>query len=147
MRKIKITESQAKRLKLINENADELARFEHFCKIKVDEINKVYTKVTNISVAEILNHEVNMVEINNILEKIDNELYIGNKKAYESINNLPESDLDVRIDKAYDKVHNKLTPLQIIVLDLEKLQLAAEQHDLTGPFNDVKPIDISSTNL
>ena len=132
--KIKITEGQAKRLKLISENTDELSRFIYLCDVKVQEINKIYNKVSFITIAEILNHEVNMVEINTVLDKIEHDVLRSNNKAYASIKHLPEEGLDEKIDKAYEKVNSKLTPLQIVVLDLEKLQLAARQHDLTKPF-------------
>lgn len=142
--KIKITENQAKRLKLINENTDTLSQFEQFCKSKVQELNNLYTKVTNLSIYEILHKEVNMGEIYKMLDKIENDLMLADKKTYDYINTLPEADLDVRIDKSHDMVTNRLTPLQIIVMDLEKLQSSTEEHSLTKPFSDIKPLDITN---
>lgn len=141
--KIKITESQAKRFKLLNENADPLSQFEKLCSIKIQEINKLYNRVTALSIYEILHKEMDMASIYSLLDKIENDLQMGDRDAYAYIKNRPEEDLDLRIDKAHDNVMNRLTPLQLIVMDLEKLQLSTEEHDLTKAFKDIKPIDIS----
>jgi hypothetical protein len=141
--KIKITEDQARRLKLITENSDVLLQFEELCKAKIQEINTLYNRVTSYSIYEILHKEIDMAGIYEILDKIENEVNHGNRKAYSFIKNSSESDLDIRIDNAHDRVTNKLTPLQIIVMDLEKLQLSTEEHDLTNAFKDIKPIDIT----
>lgn len=143
--KIIITEGQAKRLKLINENTDPLTQFEYLCKSKIQEINKLYTKVTNLSIHEILHKEIDMGNLYKILENIENNLMMADKKSYDYIKTLPEANLDDRIDSAHDSVSDRLRPLQIIVMDLEKLQLSTEEHSLTQPFNDIKPLDI--TNL
>lgn len=143
MKKIIITEDQAKRLNLINEDINPLSQYEQFCKVRVEEVNKLYSRVTSISIGEILNNDVNMEQMNGLLDKIENDMRAGNKRAYDYINNLPESDLDIRIDRAYDTVNDKLTALQLIVMDLEKLQLSTEQHNLLKSFSDVKPLDIN----
>ena len=146
MKKIKITEAQAKRLKLISENTDELARFEYYCNIKAEEVNKLYTKITYITIAEILNDEVNMEDLNDVLNGLEREVSQASKKAYDYIEHLSDEDLDDRVRKAEDKVMDKLTSLQLVTMDLEKVQLSAQQHNLTKPFRDVKSMDINPTN-
>ncbi len=141
--KIKITEAQANRLKLLKEDMNPLAQFEKFCKDKVQEVNNLYLKVTSITISDILNKEVNIQEINHQLDIIERDLMMGNKRAYLYIDKMPDEGLDVRIDRANDTVHDKLTPLQLVTMDLEKLQLSAEHHSLTKPFSDIKPMDIS----
>jgi hypothetical protein len=143
MKKIKITEGQAKRLKLITENIDPLTEFEQLCKQKAEEVNKLYTHVTGFSIIEILTNQIDMAEISNRLDRIENEVSLGDRKAYAYINGLSEEDLDVRIDRAHDLVTDKLTPLQIITMDLEKLQLTSEEHNLTKAFGDIKSLDIT----
>jgi hypothetical protein len=142
--KIKISESQAKRLQLIKEETNPLIGFEQFCKVKIQEINKLYTNISHVSIGEIVNHEIDMTKINNRLEEIETSLNEMNKKAYDYINNLPESDLDLRIDRASDSVSNKLTSLQLIIGDLEKIQKLVLDHNLGNSFSDIKPIDISN---
>lgn len=141
--KIKITEDQAKRLNLINEDVNPLTQFEAYCKDKAQVINNLYLKVTAISINEILHGQINMEEINNQLDLIEDSVRNGTKRAYQYIQNLPETDLDIRIDNAEDIVLNKLHALQLITMDLEKLQLSTEQHNTLTPFKDVKPMDIS----
>lgn len=141
--KLKISEEQARRLKLINENTNPLTQFEQHCTKLIAEINKVYSKVININVIEILNNEVSISDISKHLDKIEDSLRAYERKAYDYVNALPEQDLDAIIDDAYYKVNQKLTPLQLMVMDLERFQNSAEEHSLTEPFNDVKPLDIS----
>lgn len=141
--KIKITENQAKRLKLINEDINPLTQYEAFCKQMVEKVNKMYLHISAISISEILNNQVSMEEINTQLNAMEREIANGGKRAYQYINNSQEEDLDVRIDNAENLVMDKLTPLQLITMDLEKLQLTIEQHNITAPFKDVKPMDIS----
>lgn len=143
MKRIRITEDQAKRLKLINENTDPLSSYEHFCKVKAQEVNRIYSRVISISISEIISNEVNMGNLNDMLSKIESEAHIGSRRAYQHIKNMPEADLDLRIDNAFDVVMNKLTPLQLIVMDLEKLQNSIQESDLTKSFKDITPIDIT----
>ena len=56
---------------------------------------------------------------------------------------MPESDLDIRIDKAHDLVNDRLTPLQLITMDLERLQSANTSHNYVKAFSDIKPLDIT----
>ena len=144
MKKIKITEEQAKRLKLIDEGIDPLTQFEEFAKARVNEINLLYGKVINLTTAEVINHEIDMTEIWKHLSNIGTALHAKNKIAYNFIVNSPESDeLDARIDIAYDSVSNKLTALELIVTNLETLQDEAEEHKLSSVFQDVKPMEIT----
>ena len=141
--KIKITEEQANRLKLLKEDLNPLITFEQFCKMKTDEINKMYTRVSNIVVAEILNGEINIEQIVTWMDSLELELGRRNSTAYDYIENLPEEDLDVRIDRAKSRLDDKIASLSLIVSPLEKLDDLVKEHNLTIVFSDVKPMDIS----
>jgi len=141
--KIKITEEQAKRFKLINEDTNPLSQFEHFCTVKVQDVNKLYSKVISLTIIELLNGEINLKDISNVLDKIEGDIHNGNKRAYNYINSLPDEDLDIRIDRASDSVMRKLNVLQLMVMDLEKFQFSGQQHSITRLFKDVKPMDIT----
>ena len=143
MKRIKITEGQAKRLKLISENTDPLSSYEHFCQIKAQEVNRIYSKVISITIAEIISNEVNIGKLNDMLNKIESEVRIGSRRAYQYIKNMPEADLDLRIDNAEDVVMDKLTPLQLLAMELEKLQNTVQESRLTKSFNDINPLDIT----
>jgi hypothetical protein len=142
--KIRITENQAKRLNLIKEDVNPLIKFEEYCKIKVKEINSLYNNMMMVSIGNIVNNEIDTGKLKNRLDEMESEMNDMNKRAYDYINNLPDGDLDLRIDRATDMVSNKLTSLQLIVMDLEKLQELIEEHNLTNSFSDIKPIDITN---
>lgn len=141
--KIKITENQAKRLGLINENIDPLTQYEDYCKKMVERVNAIYRQVINVTIDDLVHNKVNMEEINKQLDAIDMGIGEGSRKAYAYIENKPESDLDIRIDKAHDLVNDRLTPLQLITMDLERLQSANTSHNYVKVFSDIKPLDIT----
>ena len=145
--KVRITESQAKRLNFINEDTDMVSQFEQYCKVKVQEVNNIYVKVSNLTIIDIFENSVNFGELYNYVNNIENKLLEAEKRTYDYINNLPENDLDSRIDNAYSSVGDKLTSIQLIIMELEKLQNLNSEHKLKDTFNDVKPIDISSTEI
>jgi len=143
--KIKITEYQAKRLKL-NENIDPVSIFENLCKIKTDKLNKMYVKVSNITVIDILTKEVDVVQISDWLTALENELYNKNSAAYKYIEQFPEdelSDFDVRIMNAQNKIDDKINSLYLIINALEKLSDLVDENDITKAYIDTKTIDIS----
>jgi hypothetical protein len=135
--KIKLTESQAKRLKLINENYDEISRFEEFCETKVKLVDKYYVRVSFITIAEILNKEVNFEVINEELNAIEREISQASEIANDYVESLSE-ELFYRVRNAEHKVMDKLTSLQLITMDLETLQSTINKHNLSKPFKDVK---------
>jgi hypothetical protein len=145
--KVRITESQAKRLNFINEDTDMVSQFEQYCKVKVQELNNIYVKVSNLTIIDIFENSVNFGELYNYVSNIENKLLEAEKRTYDYINNLPENDLDIRIDNAYSSVGDKLTSIQLIIMELEKLQNLNAEHKLKDSFNDIKPIDISSTEI
>ena len=143
--KIKITEQQAKRLRIINEDVDVLTQFEQLCRAKSQEMDKLYMKLTDLSVAEILNGEVSFEEMESYVRNIEGKLMDANRKAYSYIENLPEEDLDLRIDDAFDKANGKIASIQLIIYGLRDLQDSSEEHNLTKDFANLKPIEISAS--
>jgi Na+-transporting NADH:ubiquinone oxidoreductase subunit NqrC len=143
--KIKITEQQAKRLRLIKEDIDVLSQFEQLCKVNSQEMDKLYMKLSDLSVAEILNNEVSLEEMESYVRNIEAKLMDANRKAYSYIENLPEEDLDLRIDNAFDKANGKVSSIQLIIYGLKDLQNSAEEHNLTKDFANLKPIDITAS--
>ena len=143
--KIKITEQQAKRLRIINEDIDVLSQFEQLCKVNSQEMDKLYMKLSDLSVAEILNNEVSLEEIESYVRNIEAKLMDANRKAYSYIENLPEEDLDLRIDNAFDKANGKISSIQLIIYGLKDLQNSSEEHNLTKDFENLKPIEVSAS--
>lgn len=143
--KIKITEQQAKRLRIINEDIDVLSQFEQLCKVNSQEMDKLYMKLSDLSVAEILNNEVSFEEMESYVRNIEAKLMDANRKAYSYIENLPEEDLDLRIDNAFDKANGKISSIQLIIYGLKDLQNSSEEHNLTKDFENLKPIEVSAS--
>lgn len=143
--KIKITEQQAKRLRIINEDIDVLSQFEQLCKVNSQEMDKLYMKLSDLSVAEILNNEVSLEEMESYVRNIEAKLMDANRKAYSYIENLPDENLDLRIDNAFDKANGKISSIQLIIYGLKDLQNSSEEHNLTKDFENLKPIEVSAS--
>lgn len=142
--KIKITEQQALRLKLVTEqDVNPLVQYEHFSEKMVGTVNKMYQQVSNIVLDDILNSRVNIEEINKALYSIEKAMHDGSQKAYNYINQLPESDLDIRIDNAYSRVMDKVNSLQLVTLDLQTIQETSLKHKIPNAFPEAKPLDIT----
>ena len=147
--RVKITEKQLKRIKeQLTEQVDKVFEFEQFCKDKVQEVNKIYSKVIGLSVAEIINNEVNISKIVNYVWELENTIIWGKKKEaenyIETLSDEEAENLDLRIDNAYSFIVKKIDSLNLILEELDDLQKESEDNELLKSFSDVKPIDISS---
>jgi len=147
--RVKITEKQLKRIKeQLTEQVDKVVEFEQFCKDKVQEVNKIYSKVIGLSVAEIINKEVNISKIVNYVWELENTIIWGKKKEaenyIETLSDEEAENLDLRIDNAYSFIVKKIDSLNLILEELDDLQKESEDNELLKSFSDVKPIDISS---
>jgi len=147
--RVKITEKQLKRIKeQLTEQVDKVVEFEQFCKDKVQEVNKIYSKVIGLSVAEIINNEVNISKIVNYVWELENTIIWGKKKEaenyIETLSDEEAENLDLRIDNAYSFIVKKIDSLNLILEELDDLQKESEDNELLKSFSDVKPIDISS---
>ena len=146
--RVKITEKQLKRIKeQLTEQVDKVVEFEQFCKDKVQEVNKIYSKVIGLSVAEIINNEVNISKIVNYVWELENTLIWGKKKEaenyIETLSDEEAENLDLRIDNAYSFIVKKIDSLNLILEELDDLQKESEDNELLKSFSDVKPIDIN----
>jgi hypothetical protein len=146
--RVKITEKQLKRIKeQLTEQVDKVVEFEQFCKDKVQEVNKIYSKVIGLSVAEIINNEVNISKIVNYVWELENTLIWGKKKEadnyIETLSDKEAENLDLRIDDAYSFIVKKIDSLNLILEGLDDLQKESEETELLKSFSDVKPIDIN----
>ena len=133
--RVKITEKQLKRIKeQLTEQVDKVVEFEQFCKDKVQEVNKIYSKVIGLSVAEIINNEVNISKIVNYVWELENTLIWGKKKEadnyIETLSDKEAENLDLRIDDAYSFIVKKIDSLNLILEGLDDLQKESEETEL-----------------
>lgn len=141
--KLKLTEAQFEKVRLLKESTDVVTQFEEYCSKKNEELNFLYSKIIHISVEEVLSLKVNLDGLEKHLNQMEDEVMTADRKAYDVINNMPEADLDIRIDNAYRKVSDKISSLNLILLSLEKIQDYEKEHNLSKSFGEVKPIDIT----
>lgn len=142
--KIKINEHQAKLLKIIKENEDFLTQFENFCKVNSKEMEKIYLNLSNMTVAEIINNEVSLDDIESHVRNVESKLMDANRRAYKAIESLPENDLDLRIDNAFDEVNGKVAVIQLLIYGLKDLIKLSEENSFNKEFESIQTINVSA---
>jgi hypothetical protein len=143
--KIKITESQYNKIKLIKESEDQLAKFRQFCTSKSVELDNIYSKITFESVGEILAMNMDIKNINRTVSKIEDIVYKAEKQLLSLYDNgalQGEEDMDMILGDIADIVNDKARSLTLILDKLEALQDYQEEYNLTSQFSNVKPMDI-----
>ena len=144
--KIKITENQYSKIRLILEQEEYLTQFKNFCNQKVQEVNKIYSSVINVSVSEIISGKVNIEQMQKLLDKIENDVDVARR----NIENLwdqnlignENDDFDLVIWDIADQVTNKINPLSMILYGLADAQEKAG--NVLAQFKDVKPVEVES---
>lgn len=144
--KIKITENQYSKIRLILEQEEYLTQFKNFCNQKVQEVNQIYSKIINTSVSEVISGQVNIEETQKLLYKIEDDV----DKARRNIENLwnqnliggDDDNFDLIIWDIADTVTSKINPLSLVLYGLAEVQEKSES--ILTQFKDVKPIEIQS---
>jgi hypothetical protein len=145
-KKIKITEAQARSLGLINENVDMLAQFEQFCKVKIEEVNRLYSTTTMMNVGDIMTNPTTLIKLSERLSNIEDTLRTASRKVENTIIGHPdENDLDSRLDKAEWGLKGKISSLQLMIVTLDNFRELSVEHEIRKDFIDIKPIDITSS--
>ena len=142
--KIRITESQYNKIRLVKENEDFLNKFKSFCAAKISEIDSIYSKILYETVADVLNFNMNFKEINNRISKIDDDVYKAEKNviAMYQRGTTHIEEIELTISDIAEAVSDKATSLTLILNKLEELQDYQEEHRLTKQFSNVKPMEI-----
>ena len=143
--KIKITENQYSKIRLILEQEEYLTQFKNFCNQKTQEVNELYTKVINASIADIVFGNINVTGLLKNLEKIENDIDVARRNIENLWNQgliANDDDFDLVIWEIADSVTNKINPLESIFNGLVEIQ--ANTKGITSQFSDIKPIEIQS---
>ncbi len=144
--RIRITETQAKKLNILKENTDPISLFEQFCATKIQEVNGIYNKLVATNVMDILTMDINMRQVVKHINNIEDSLYNTEKKITNFIESLPEDEyieLENKIYSASKALSHKISSLLLIAMDLEKLQENSQDHNLPEEFSDIKSLDIT----
>ena len=140
--KIKITENQFKKIKLIMENEEPLAKFKQLCAEKAAELDKIYSKITFESVGDILAMNLNIKSISKMVDNIEDFMYKA-KRQYMSIYGVDdEGQIEEAIDDMADVVKDKASSLTLILDKLDDIQNYQEEFNLTAQFKNIKPLEI-----
>jgi len=144
--KIKITENQYSKIRLILEQEEYLTKFKDFCNQKIQEVNKIYTNVINVSVSDIISSGMDIRQLQKLVDKIEDDVYTARR----NIENLwdqnliagADDDFDLVIWDIADAVNGKIGSLTTVLDGLVNIQEQSE--DILTKFKDVKPIEIQS---
>jgi len=145
--KIRLTEAQMKRVQLITEGKDRVDVFLNKADEIKDKVNRLYSKITFTTLAELLEGESDLSVYINQLEQWRTVLYTHFKRADDFFNNMPEDvyyekweDLHNKVDDTHQEVsYNKIDVLEDLI---EKLKDFAEDDIEEKYFKDIKKIDI-----
>ena len=145
--KIKITENQYSKIRIIAEQDEYMKTYVNFCAKKAKEVDMLYSKVINESVIDILNMSIKIENIITMLNSIENDvnnqeqnmLNLWSKKLISG-----DDDFDLEIEKIASLVVDKITALTLILNPLEEMQNYGVEHNLTLAFKNVSPIEVQS---
>lgn len=144
--KIKITENQYSKIRLVLEQEEYMTRFKDFCNEKLQEVNKIYSNLISLSIGEILQGNINLEKVKNDLDKIENDI-VNARKNMESMWNqniigTDNEDFDMVIWGISDVVTDRIDVLGLVLFSLIEAQ--EKSNILVELFKDVKPIKIQS---
>lgn len=144
--KIKITENQYSKIRLVLEQEEYMTRFKDFCNEKLQEVNKIYSNLISLSIGEILQGNINLEKVKNGLDKIENDV-VNARKNMESMWNqniigTDNEDFDMVIWGISDVVTDRIDVLGLVLFSLIEAQ--EKSNTLVELFKDVKPIEIQS---
>ena len=130
--KIKITETQAKRLNLLKENNEDAIGVLHKNVMRFEPIiTKIFNELTNLSVSEIL--DTNFDNINSVITDIQEKVGLLERQANAYINTQSEDDnwdLENRLTDASYEFKKRLDIVEELNYKLSNLQQYMEENDI-----------------
>lgn len=140
--KIKLTESQYNKIRLVKESEEQLAKFKKLCDEKSAELDKIYSKVTFESVADILSMKMNIKNIGKVVYGIEDFMYKAKKQFMSMYGQDDDGEMESVVYDMAEVVTDKATNLTLILDKLEDIQQYQEEFNLTAQFNNIKPLEI-----
>jgi hypothetical protein len=141
--KIKVTENQYNKIRLIKESEEQLAKFKKLCDEKSAELDKIYSKITFESVGDILSMNINIKSLGKIVYSIEDFMYKAKKQFMAMYGqNDVDDEIELAIHDMAEVVTDKATNLTLILDKLEDIQDYQEEFNLTAQFGNVKPLEI-----
>jgi len=140
--KIKVTESQYNKIKLIKEGEEQLIKFKKLCDEKSAELDKIYSKITFESVGDILAMNLSIKNIGKIVYGVEDFMYKAKKQFMSMYGQDDDGEIESAIYDMADVVTDKATNLTLILDKLEEIQDYQQEFNLTAQFNNIKPLEI-----
>jgi hypothetical protein len=144
--KIKITENQYSKIKIVAEQTEYVDRYKSLCELKKEEINKIYTNIIHLSIGEILGLDFDVRKFISVVNKIENEINNAESnmiKLWDArIIGHDIEDYDVMITNMAGDVTDKISSLLMLLDSINNLQESEHEHNLTNDFKDLKTINI-----
>jgi len=146
--KIILTEKQLELLKLINENQDMVANFKNNISSINGELNKLYTDINFISLAELLNGETDIKPFTSRIDAIESQYDKLSSSMEKYFNSFGEDEFFYKWSSVYNamddlnhKNYDKINVISTIIMDLDSL--VSENENTKDLFSDIKSINLS----
>lgn len=144
--KIKITEAQARRLKLINEeslpiNTDPIQVLRNYVGRNEPIVVKIFNELTNLTLTEISDYDFDSVSTNT--SNINDMLDYLRVRANNYIQTQPEDDnweLEGQLDDAYRVFNDKIEIINDLLYEMKKIKDFFIEKDV---FSNFQPLDIT----
>lgn len=134
MKRIIITEDQAKRLNLINEDVNPLTVLERISNVRTPEMDSLYVKLSKITIEALIKNSLDVPNLQRYIDhKIETELDNAYSNAYD-YSSSSSDDLTERIDLAYYPLKRKINAIQLILGGLEKFQSSMSDGKVSKTF-------------
>jgi len=146
--KIILTEKQLELLKLITENEDVINQFTNRINAINGSLNKLYTDINFISIAELLNGEVDLSNFTGRLDKIEDLYHALSNEMTKYFNSFGEDayfdkwvSIHDKLDDINHKNFDKSNVISSILMDLDSLVI--DNENTKNLFSDIKSINLS----
>jgi uncharacterized coiled-coil DUF342 family protein len=144
--KIRLTETQLQKAKLITEGKQRIDIYLNKADDIKEKVNRLYSKITYTTLAELLEGESDLSVYLNKLERWRTVLYTHYRRADEFFQNMSDDEYHDKFEDLHTKVndtHQEVEYQKIDVLEdlIEKLKDFAES-DVEDKFKDIKKMDI-----
>lgn len=146
--KIILTEKQLELLRLITENEDVISNYKNNISNINNLLNKLYTDINFISLAELLNGEIDIKTFNSRIDNIESEYDKLNASMEKYFNSFGEdeyfykwSSVHNELEKLNHSNYDKINVISSILMDLDSL--ISDNEDTKEVFSDIKSINLS----
>jgi hypothetical protein len=114
--------------------------------------NSLWSKVSFISVAEVINSEVDLRELDQLCWNLKTTEMDSRREAYRKIESYPDDEydgeleeIDNELDDLFRLISNKLDAVEVIIDSLKKIEEKSEEENYLDLFNDLSSIQLDES--